>query len=215
MLLVNQMNSFKYMFLLLPLLLSGCGSSSTYKPAASYYFLNPHKNLSEVGRTVQVELTNDSAYPQISVDVTDALYQAMQKKQLFGITLIRQSDPAWQNLQLDLKTAYTLDQLSGIRKSLKCGAVLRGTVTGYEPFPHLVIGLRLELIDLTDGQLLWALEQVWDATDKSTQERVKDYYKRHILPGSESLQEGLGTVSSLKFVRFVAFETAETLQPKK
>jgi hypothetical protein len=73
----------------------------------------------------------------------------------------------------------------------------------------------LELIDLTDGQLLWALEQVWDATDKSTQERVKDYYKRHILPGSESLQEGLGTVSSLKFVRFVAFETAETLQPKK
>jgi hypothetical protein len=209
------MNSFKYVFLLLPLLLSGCGSNSTYKSAASYFFLNPHKNLSEVGRTVLVELTNDSAYPQISADVTEALYQAMQKKQLFGITVIRQSDPVWLNLRLDLKTAYTLEQLSGIRRTLKCGAVLRGTVTGYEPFPHLVIGLRLELIDLTDGQLLWALEQVWDATDKSTQERVKDYYKRHILPGSESLQEDLGTVSSLKFVRFIAFETAETLQPKR
>jgi hypothetical protein len=209
------MNSFKYVFLLLPLLLSGCGSNSAYKSDASHFFLNSHKNLSEVGRIVLVELTNDSAYPQISADITEALYQAMQKKQLFGITVIRQSDPAWQNLQLDLKTAYTLEQLSGIRRTLKCGAVLRGTVTGFEPFPHLVIGLRLELIDLTDGQLLWALEQVWDATDKSTQERVKDYYKRHILPGSESLQEGLGTVSSLKFVRFVAFETAETLQPKR
>jgi hypothetical protein len=209
------MNSFKYVFLLLPLLLSGCGSSSAYKSAASYFFINPHKNLSDVGRTAFIELTNDSAYPQISVDVTEALYQAMQKKQLFGITAFRQNDPAWLNMGLDLKTAYTLEQLSAIHRTLNCGAVLRGTVTKFEPFPHLVIGLRLELIDLSDGELLWALEQIWDATDKSTQERIKDYFKRQVMSGSGSLQEDLGTVSSLKFFRFVAFETAETLQPKR
>jgi len=209
------MNRVKTVFLLLPVLLSGCGFYAAYEPAANYYYLNPNKDLSAIGRTALVELTNDSAFPQISADVTEALFQALQKKQVFGLTVIRQNDPAWRKLQLDLNSAYTLEQLSAMRKTLNCDAVLIGTVTGFEPFPHLTIGLRLKLIDLADGQLLWALEQIWDTTDKTTQDRVKNYYRHHILPGFETLQEKLGTVSSLRFLKFVAFETAETLQPKR
>ena len=102
-----------------------------------------------------------------------------------------------------------------MRKTLNCDAVLIGTVTGFEPFPHLTIGLRLKLIDLADGQLLWALEQIWDTTDKTTENRIKNYYSRHNFLGSATLQEKLGTVSSLRFVKFVASETAETLQPER
>lgn len=209
------MNSWKPIILLLPFLLSGCGTNKVYKSNADYYFLNPNKNLGAVGRTVLVELSNDSAYPQISADITDALYEAAQKKQVFGITVVRESDPRWRNLQLDKFTDYSLEQLSAMHRSLKCNAVLRGTVTRYTPFPHLIIGLRLELIDLTDGQLLWALEQIWDAADKNIQDRIRDYYSRSILPESKSLDVELVTVSSLKFVKFVAYETAETLQPKR
>ena len=208
------MNRVKTILFLLPVLLSGCGFDAAHKPAANYYYLNPGKNLNAIGRTALVELANDSAFPQISADVTEALFKSLQKKQLFGLTVVRQSDPAWRNLQL-VNTAYTLEQLSAIRKTLKCDAVLKGTLTGFEPFPHMIIGLRLELIDLTDGQLLWALEQIWDTTDKITEDRIENYYSRHILPGSETLQEKLGTVSSLKFVKFVAYETAETLQPER
>ena len=199
----------------MPVLLSGCGFYTPYKPTANYYYLNPDKNLSAIGRTTLVELANDSAFPQISADATEAFYQALQKKQLFGLTVIRQSDPAWRKLQLDMNSAYTLEQLSAMRKTLNCDAVLIGTVTGFEPFPHLTVGLRLKLIDLTDGQLLWALEQIWDTTDKRTEDRIKNYYSRHILPSSATLQEKLGTVSSLRFVKFVAYETAGTLQPKR
>ncbi len=209
------MNRVKTVFLLLPVLLSGCGFYAAYEPTANYYYLNPDKNLSAIGRTALVELANDSAFPQISADVTESLYQALQKKQIFGLTVIRQSDPAWRKLQLDLNSTYTLEQLSAMRKTLNCDAVLFGTVTGFEPFPPLTIGLRLKLIDLADGQLLWALEQIWDTTDKTTQDRIRNYYRRHLLPGFETLQEKLGIVSSLRFVKFVAFETAETLQPKR
>ncbi|MFA5239034.1 MAG: hypothetical protein WC476_04910 [Phycisphaerae bacterium] len=209
------MDRVKTIILLLTVLLSGCGFNAAYKPAANYYYLNPNKNLSAVGRTALVELANDSAYPQISADVTESLFQALQKKQVFGLTVIRQSAPDWRKLQLELDSAYALEQLSAMRKTLNCNAVLVGTVTGFEPYPHLTIGLRLKLIDLTDGQLLWALEQIWDTSDKTTQDRIKNYYKDHILPGSGTLQENLGTVSSLKFLKFVAYETSETLQPKK
>ena len=208
------MNSLKTVFLLLPVLLSGCGLYTTYNPD-DYYYLNPNKDLTAIGRVVLVELDNDSAFPQISADVTEALYHALQKKQLFGLTVVHKSDSAWKKLQLDTDSAYTLEKLSAIRKTLNCNAVLKGTITGFEPFPHMTIGLRLKLIDLTDGQLLWAIEQIWDTADETTQDRIKSYYNRNLLPASATLSGKLGTVSSLKFVKFVAFETAETVNSKR
>jgi len=209
------MNRVKTVFLLLPVLLSGCGINELFTPTTDYYYLNPDKNLSSVGRTVLLELDNNSSYPQISADVTEAFFRSLQKKQIFGLTVVRQSDPLWQSLQLDLNRTYTLEQLSAIRKTLNCDAILVGTVTGFEPFPHLTISLRLKLIDLADGQLLWALEQIWDATDKTTENRIKNYYSCHNFLGSTTLREKLGTVSSLTFIKFVAYETAETLRHKR
>lgn len=203
----------KTVFLSLLVLLSGCVSNVPHRPAANFY-LNPDKDLSAIGRAALVEPANNSDYPQISTDVTEALFQELQKKQVFGLTVITQSDTEWRKLQLDLNSAYTLEQLSEMRKNLNCDAVLVGAVTGFEPFPHLSIGLRLKIVDLTDGNVLWALEHVWDANDKKTRDRINDYYKRHLLPSSKTLEEKLGTVSSLKFIKFVAYETAETLRLK-
>jgi hypothetical protein len=207
------MSNLKTVFLLLPILLSGCATG--FSPSRNdYYYLNPDKDLSAIGRVALVELTNDSAFPQISADVTEALFQAVQKKQLFGLIVVRQSDPAFRSLQLDSNAEYTFEQLSAIRKTLNCDAIMTGTVTGYKPYPHMTLGLRLTLIDLTDGQILWALEQIWDAADKTTENRIKNYYSRHDFMGSTTLREKLVTISPLRFVKFVAYETAETLQPK-
>lgn len=213
--------------LLLLVFLSGCVVYRAAEPAANYYYLNPYKDLSAIGRTAFVELDNESSYPQISADVTEALFQALQKKQLFGLTIVHKNDPLWHSLQSQLKgcpetqnaaamtsgtvSEYNLEQLSAIRKTLKCNAILTGTITQYRPYPHLTIGLRLKLIDLRDGQLLWALEQVWDSTDKTTERRIRNYYSSRILPRFASLGEQLGVVSSLKFIKFVGYEVARTL----
>ena len=209
------MNSLKTVFLLLPVWLSGCGLNTANEPSVNYYYLNPHKDLRSIGRTAFVELANDSSFPQMSADVTEALFQAMQKKQNFSLTIVRQNDPAWRSLQFDMNKTYALEQLSAMRKTLQSDALLVGTITGFQPYPHMLIGLRLKLIDLTDGQLLWALEQIWDTTDKTTEDRIKNYYSRGIFAGCDSMEEKLGTISSLKFIKFVAYEAAEALQPKK
>lgn len=223
------MNSLKTSLLLLSALLSGCGFHIAHEPPTDYYYLNPNKDLTTIGKVVLAELSNDSSYPQISTDVTEALFQALQKEQVFSLFVIRQNNPAWQSLQLgldlgsrpqnstlDISPTYTLEQLHMIRQTLKCNAVLTGTVTEFKPYPHMIIGLRLTLTDLADGQLLWALEQIWDTTDKTTEDRIKKYYRLpRIFPGSGSLREQLGAVSSLKFIKFVAYEVAQTLQSKR
>jgi hypothetical protein len=192
--------------------LSGCityypGSA----PANDHYYINPNKSLSAIGRVAIVELDNNSSYPEISNDVIEKLYQALQKKQIFGLTLVRQSDSLWRSLQLDLNSQYNLEQISAIHETLKCDAILLGTITEFRPYPHMIIGLRLKLLDLRDGQLLWALEQVWDSADKTIEYRIKDYFhyqKRSVYP---PLEEQLAFVSSLEFIKFVSYEIAETL----
>jgi len=212
--------------LLMPVILSGCRFYSASAPVADYYYLNPDKNLSAVGRVAIVELDNNSSFPGIAADVTEALFQALQKKQVFSLTVVRQNDPAWRSLQLNAGSGpktqsntlgtcstYTLEQLFAIRKTLKCNAILCGTVTKYQPYPHLAVGLRLKIVDLKDGQLLWAFEQIWDSADKTTEYRIKNYFQSQLRSGSATFHEPLMTVSPLKFINFAAYEVAETLRP--
>ena len=198
--------------LLVNVVLGGCNiiyRASIKEP--DYYYVNPHKKLPNVGRAVLVELNNDSTYPHISADMTDALFQALQKIQVFSVETVHQSDAAWRSLQLDTETPYSLEQLGAMKKALNCNAVLVGAVTTYQPYPHLSIGLRLKLVDLSDGQLLWAFEQIWDTTDKTTEKRIKNYFQAQIRSGITPLHEQLVVVSSLKLVKFVAYEVAATM----
>ncbi|MHC4596496.1 MAG: hypothetical protein ACYS19_16335, partial [Planctomycetota bacterium] len=168
------------LLLLLAVLSSGCtiyGVFGDSAPAADYYYLNPDKRLATIGRVAIVELNNDSSYTQISTDITESLFQALQKKQVFGLTVVGQQDASWRSLQLDFDSTYTLEQIIAIRETLKCDGILIGTITEFRPYPHMAVGLRLKLLDLRDGQLLWALEQVWDNADKTTESRIKSYFK--------------------------------------
>jgi len=217
-----------WIILLLLTVPAGCQFYGPAAPKANYYYLNPSKDLSAIGRVAIIEPDNDSSYPQISGDVTRALFQALQKKQLFGLTVIRQSNPAWRSVRLGdafdsqtpknalgIPTAFTLEQLVAMRKKLNCDAALLGTITGYQPYPHMALGLRLKLVDLADGQLLWALEQVWDGADNTTELRIEEFYRSRGRSDSEALERQLAVVSPLKFVKFVSYEVAETLQSER
>ncbi len=200
--------------LLSALLLLACGCESDQEsrlPTASYY-LTPHKDLRRIGRVALVELANMSEDSQIATAVTDALFLEVQKKQIFGVMAIHRSDPAWQDLQENIDSPQTLRQLVATREALKCNGLLVGTLTRYRPYPHMVIGLRLKLLDLTDGQLLWGMEEVWDSSDRSIQKRIKNYLKEDRKAGHSPLREELVVVSPLNFCKFVTYEVASTLE---
>jgi hypothetical protein len=217
---MNRVTSILFM---LAIVLPGCGPKPSVSPATDYYYQNPHKNLSSVGRVVIVELANESSYPSASGDITEALFQALQKKQMFSLSVVSRSDPTWQSIQADSTLGrqlgevrngqqYTLEQLAITRKILNCNAVLIGSVTQYRPYPHMVMGLRLKLVDLTDSQLLWAAEQIWDTADKTTENRAGLYFKTQMRADFEPLREDLVVVSPIRFMKFVAYEVSETIR---
>ncbi|MHC4519699.1 MAG: hypothetical protein ACYTAS_14000 [Planctomycetota bacterium] len=196
-------------------LLGGCASQPSAHPMSNSYYLYPYKNLNTLGRVALVELDNDSGHPDISADVTQALFVALQKKQIFGLTVIGREDPAWRPLQENPDSLQALKKLLAMRDTLKCNGLLVGTITEYQPYPRMTIGLRLKLIDLTDGQLLWGLEQVWDTADHSIEKRIEQYFKDELRSGVASLREELVVISSLRFSKFVAYEVAGTFDPSE
>jgi len=189
--------------------LAGCQGTAGNTPMAGSYYLSPNADLSGLGRVALVELENGSSYPEIAKNATDAIYIGLQKEQRFGLTVVAQNEAIWRSLQSEPDSSYTPEKLLEMRKALKCDAVLTGAVTQYEPYPHMSMGLRLRLIDLRNGSLLWAVEQVWDSADKSVLHRIKRHLKSHEGIGSET--EELVVMSSLKFLKFVGCEIAGTL----
>jgi len=202
----------RHLLSVLLLLACGCQSEQESRPAADSYYLSPHKDLRRIGRVALVEIGNASDDPQIATAITDALFLEAQKKQVFGVMVVHRTDPAWQGLQENLDSAQTLRQLAAAREALKCNGLLVGTLTKYRPYPHMVIGLRLKLLDLTDGQLLWGMEEVWDSSDRSIQNRIKAYLKEDRKAGHSPLREELVIVSPLNFCKFVTYEVAGTFE---
>jgi hypothetical protein len=197
-------------------LLCGCESERENAAMANSYYLSPSKDLRRLGRVALIELDPSApAYSQFAPEMTDALFLAVQKEQLFGLTLVRRNDRDWQVLQENLDSVPMLRQLATTREALRCNALLTGTVTQYKPYPHMVVGLRLQLLDLTDGQLVWGLEQVWDSGDKSLQKRIRAYAKQQVRSGTEPIREELVVVSPISFSKFVAYEAARTLERER
>jgi hypothetical protein len=202
--------SWAMILLLSVVIISGCRTKSASAPVSDFYYINPHNKLSSIGRVAIVELENHSSYPRISTDVTFAIYQALQKRQVFGLTPILQDNPSWRSLQLDPDASYSLEQLLAIRETLKCDGLLLGTISEYKPYPHMSIGLRMRLLDLRDGQLQWALEQVWDCDDKTTEKRIESYFRSEKRQGFAPLNDKLAAVSPIEFIKFVSYEVAGT-----
>ena len=192
-------------------LASGCASNTLKDPLSQYYYRNPEMDVRQVGPTVLLELDNKTEYSRISTDATDALFQAVQHSGLVGLSQIHAQDPGWKELGLDDFEHYTLEQLSAIRKTLNCSAVLHGSVTRFSPYPHLTVGLRLRLIDLKSGLTHWAFEYIWDTADKATLKRLDAFYTQKNMFGLTESKDRLGYVSSIKFMKFVAHETSLTL----
>ena len=194
------------------LALSGCTIVRT--PSAQdtgHFYLNPHADISGVGKVVIFELDNRTSYPQLSETLTDDLSQALQKKHIFNLSTLHHTDPQWRNLDLDVSNSYSLAELASIRQQLKADAVLFGSLTRYDPFPHMLMSLHLKLIDLRSGKLLWAMEQVWDSSDKRLEQRMKRYYKDQLRTGYEPMDWELLITSPRNFNRFVVYEVSRTL----
>lgn len=196
------------------LLMPGCRSPEQVRPAgARPHYANPRKDIRMVGRIILVEPANLSAHPRISADFTDALSQAIKKKNLFGQIVIYRGDPLFAKHQLGCETCPP-EIIKEVQQAFAADAILTGVIRDYQAHPRLAISVRLRLTDLADGELIWAMEQVWDTTDKEIEKRMRGFFETEMGSGYEPLNWRIGLISPHIFNKFVCYEIGETLAPR-
>ena len=186
-------------------LLAGCAGEAENRLG---YYTAPRPDLLRVRRVAMLPLANESDHPGTELGLSEELFRAVQGCRLFHV---RPMAPAAEALPPVGTQPFTLDDLARLRRALGTDAVLAGAVTRWQPYPRMQTGLFLRLVDLRSGEVLWAVDHVWDATDEHTQRRLRRFFHRQMGTGSDPFGWELGTVSPRAFQKFVAHEVAETL----
>lgn len=176
-----------------------------------HFYVNRNADMVTTNRVAIFEFDNDTTNSKYSATLTSAVTEALRKRHIFAISTLYHADPAWRSLDLADTSSYSLQELAAIRRQLKADAVLFGSITEYRPFPHLTTAIRLRMVDLRDGKLIWAIEQVWDSTDKRVEQRMKVFFDHEMRSGYRPLDWQLLLTSPRAFDKFIAFEIARTL----
>lgn len=195
----------------LMLVVSGCRIIKPLEMPNGHYYLNPETHFSRIGKVVVLELENQSSRQELAESLTQALADGLGKKHLFSVRCIYRSDPLWQGLDLYNISEYSFEQLSMIHEMLGADAIIFGNIMRYSSYPHFAIGLRLKMVDLKQGKLIWALEEVWDSTDKSTEQRMRQFFKTQMRTGYQPMDWQILITSPIAFRKFVVYEVSQTL----
>lgn len=198
---------------LLAVMVSGC-SKIAWNPIQEprgHYFLDPQTQFSKVCRVALLEPYNESIPLEVSGLLAQSLVGELGKKHLFSLRRIDRSDPVWDNLNLDQAAAGSFEDMVLIQEQLNVDAIIFGTIKRYESFPRMMVGLNLKMMDVRQGRLVWAIEQVWDSTDKQVELRMRRFYKNQMRSGYEPLNWQVLNTSPRAFNKFVAYEVALTL----
>jgi hypothetical protein len=192
----------------------GCGGGDCQpaKPKVGYY-LATCDDLARIHQVAVLPIASSLEHEEIAQGLTDSLVQEIQGRRLFQLDVIRPDEPVTQLIDPTRREPLTLSELSAIRKELRCDAILVGSICTFEQYPRMKIGLRLRLLDLKRGKLLWGIDHVWDTTDKSLECRIEDYYDDKVACGDQPMDEELIRVSPRAFEKFVGYEVAKTLYP--
>lgn len=196
--------------ILLLVFLSGCTIIRSETVEKDHYYLRPSDGSANVARVVVFEFDNQTNRADLSHILTNSITEAVRKKHLFTVTSLYRSDPTWQNLALGEEDGFDIRELAAIRSQLKADAVLFGCINQYYPYPHMFTGLHLKMVDLRTGELLWALEQVWDSTDKAVENRMRKFFDNQMRSGYQPMDWQLLVTSPRAFNKFVAWEVAGT-----
>lgn len=190
---------------------AGCNVASMSASKQDFCYIDKQK-LSSTGSVAFIELYNESEYINMQAEVTDELYHAIMKKQLFTISIVKQNTAAWKSIDYSPGSKLTIEKLYQLQQSLNTKAILIGTVTDFKPYPHLSLAMKLEMTDLNDGQTIWAAEQIWDSADKNLEQRVKKYIRNQIRTDRTADRDKLTFISTKDFIKFLCYELAETMK---
>lgn len=193
------------------LAIAGCNVHQPLIQETGYYDLHPQADFESINHMVIMEFDNRTNFTKLAEPLSRQVFSTVIKKHMFDTTFITWDQPLWKQIAgANLEHAERETQ-KAYAEMLNSDAIMTGEIIQYKPFPTLMIGLRVRIIDLRTGYTIWKLEQVWDSADIGVENRIKRYYSNTLKSGLEPMGWQYVRTSPSAYRQFVAYEIAQTL----
>jgi hypothetical protein len=98
--------------------------------------------------------------------------------------------------------------LATLKEETGCDGVIFPRLTRYRPYPPMALGWSLKLIDLTDGQIWWAADEMFDLADPTVVNSARRYQITHLKFAKANPLLEDSTVVLISPTRLAQFTTA-------
>ena len=139
----------------------------TFRP--DNVFVYPTKlslNLQRVAVLPIAAETTGRDLPQGCETLTPVLWEQLVKTRKFELVAVDAAKLRSRTGQVNWTGGETLppDFLAFLRREYGCDAVLFAELTTYRAYAPLAVGWRLKLVDVRSGQIVWSVDELFDAT---------------------------------------------------
>jgi hypothetical protein len=97
-----------------------------------------------------------------------------------------------------------------IRSQAGCDGVLFCRLSQFRAYPPLVIGWNLQLVDVEKKQTIWAVDELFDASEPPVSTSARRYAREHP-DGGPTLDTPIILTSPERFAHYTAWSVLETL----
>jgi hypothetical protein len=194
------------------LFLCACGVVSEHPtPRAVNFYMAEEAAIRAVRRVLVVPFDQEEMVRADERTVRAECLAELRKLQAFDVLAL----PEGNEEDEELRAALTHGRLSvsamvDLARRFRADAILTGTILQYRPYVPPVFGLRLQLLSVHTGGVVWAAEGVYDAGDAATRLDLKHYCARVAAPETSLHGWEMATLSHRRFIRFVTFRLLET-----
>ena len=133
----------------------------------------------------------------------------------FEVVLLSETDMAEVTQQAaHQRGTYSPNAILTAARRFRLDGLLVGTVTHFEHYSPLALGVKLELVPVETGLPIWAADLDLDTSEARVRESLDIYQARRLDAGGSADDSTVALLSPRCFLRFAAGEVARTFEPR-
>ncbi len=146
-------------------------------------------------------------------DIDQQFLAKLTATQLFEVVLLSREDLVRRFGQRSFSSAAVLSDslFEYIDEVTSADAVAFFDVSSYHPFQPIKVGIRGKLITLQEQKMVWAVDELYDASVRKVSKEAMKYEKKYMARFESSKQHDSILVSPTRFMSYAAENSILTL----
>ncbi len=142
-------------------------------------YLADARDLANVRRIMVLPFGEDPGVATDCQQLRDTYISELQKLRRFEIVALPSEALEVEDLNRSARHGRTsTEAIVRLCNRYSLDGVLIGTVTSYRPYTPPVLGMRTQLVSVHSGAVVWAVDAIYDSSDRSTISDLRHFHDR-------------------------------------